>query len=137
MKPTILTEPSLLVPAHVAAWLGLLVDAVKTEARRDRLILPTDVVETLDKLRLLGDECRQGKATKHGAASPPSPPASWTSVELTSDILDISTQAVTGLCRRHTLHAEQQDDRSWRVCRESATARLAGATCQHTNQENP
>ncbi len=60
MKPTIITEPSLLVPAHVAAWLGPLAVLVENEAQRDRLTIPADVVEALDKLRLLGDTHRQG-----------------------------------------------------------------------------
>jgi hypothetical protein len=135
MHPTVISEPSLLVPAHVAATLGPLITAVMNEARRDRLDLPADVVETLDKIQLVGDAYRNRVTPTKGAVAPePFDPPSWTAVKDASDILKISPQAVTGLCRSGSLHAEQ-DGRLWRVCSESVTTRRVGTTCQHTTQE--
>jgi hypothetical protein len=135
MRPTVVSEPSLLVPGRVARWLAPLVDAVEREAQRDRLTLPADVQETCDKLRLLGDAYRNRVTPTKGAVAPePFDPPSWTAVKDASDILKISPQAVTGLCRSGSLHAEQ-DGRLWRVCSESVTTRRVGATCQHTTQE--
>jgi hypothetical protein len=134
VRPAIISEPVLLVPAHVTAWLGLLTEAATREARRDSVTLPPDVVETLDKMRLMGDEWRQNTRTVPGVPLRDSPRAvviESVSVKDATKLLGIKERGVRALCHRGTLHAEQRGNHSWRICTDSVTARLIGEKCKH------
>ena len=134
MKPTLITEPSLLVPARVAAWLGPLVDCVQNEAQRDRLTVPPDVVEALDKLRLLGDAHRQGKANVPQGVPMGDKPRALVrlSTKEVAAILGTKRRNVTALLERGLLSGEKNDSNKWRVDSESVAARLKKMTQEKT-----
>ena len=138
MKPTIITEPSLLVPAHVAAWLGPLAVLVENEAQRDRLTIPADVVEALDKLRLLGDTHRQGlsrvpQGVPRGDTSCADVVKSL-SVKETANILMTKERNVRALLSRGSLAGERVGN-AWRVDAASVATRVEHAA--QTTQEKP
>ena len=141
MRPTIIDEPCIIASARVAAWLGLFrVPAmVKAEAHRDRLDMPAEVAEYLAKLDQFGEAYRiRRNADETQSVSLVDAERSvvrkveWITAKEAAALLSVRTsQAVTGRCRRGTLHAKQLSNRSWRVCRESAIASKGKNPCSH------
>ena len=67
MKPTVITEPSVIWPAHVCAWLSRALALGIAELRRDHVILPADAIETADKVGLLGDAWTRSRVVANAA----------------------------------------------------------------------
>jgi excisionase family DNA binding protein len=126
MKPTIIGEPSVIVPGHVCASLGPVIARVLADLRRDHVTLDPDSQEAIDKLRLVG----AAWANQHlppdlpSIDTRPSAPVQWISVIETASQLGRTTRAVTDLLIRGSLRGEKVG-RTWRVDATSVSARKA------------
>jgi helix-turn-helix protein len=135
-RPVSLPAPGVYVPADVASVIAPTLERALEHDRAIGVRVHPDTAEAIERLALLGDAYRNRHSsevspTVSSVDSAPSVAVEWLSTADAADLLGpISPQAVTGLCRRGSLHAEQ-DGRTWRVCRASVVARPEGDTCRH------
>jgi hypothetical protein len=140
-RPLTVTSPGAFIPADVASVVAPILERAMARERSIGVRIHPDVVETIERLTLLGDHYRNRRKSdeNRGDAAPfvevslgmgegSSP--SWITAADAAALAHRTPQAVTGRCRRGSLHAEQ-DGRTWRVCQESVTALLEGKTCRH------
>ena len=134
-RPVVIQGAGLFISADVAADLGPVLMQYLEWARRDCREMNSDTVETVEKIDLLGNWWRS-KSVANVAPDVASfgkgdcEEVEFLTVKATSDILNISHQAVTGLLARGSLHGVQKG-RTWQVCAESVTSRKGGLKCPH------
>jgi hypothetical protein len=134
VKPTFIAGPGLFVPADVAEVIGPVLKRELARAIRGHERASEDVVETIERLVLVGEAWanRVAKVAEEVAdLDPPRcDPFESISVKQSSDELAVSEAAVKGLIKRKTLHAVKAG-RSWRVCVADVEARKVNARCPH------
>ena len=132
-RPVVIQGAGLFISADVAADLGPVLMQYLEWARRDCREMNPDTVETVEKIDLLGNWWRS-KSVANVAANVATfgegdcEEVEFLTVKATSDILNISHQAVTGLLARGSLHGELVG-RTWRVSAASVKSRKAGSPC--------
>lgn len=134
-KPVAVSSPGIIVPPDVAAVIAPSLQRELVRAHSVGASVHPDVAETIERIALLGDAYRNRRKTNETPNLSPLDSGhfdelEWTTAKDAAALLDRTPQAVTGRCRRGSLHA-MKDGRTWRVCHQSITASLEGKTCRH------
>lgn len=129
-RPVVISGAGLFVPADVAAELGPVLAHFLELARRDYRKVNPDVVETVEKIDLLGNWWRNKNLPSNlpSVDTPCSDPVQWITVKTAAEELSKTPRAVTGLLTRGSLHGELVG-RTWRVSAASVKSRKAGSPC--------
>jgi hypothetical protein len=133
MRPIPVESRGLFVPEDVAAALAPILGRALRDARRNGATVHPDVVETIERLGVLGNRHRGVVHVADHVATVDSLSCDdfdSISVKQAANSLEVSGSAVTGSLRRGSLHGEKVG-RAWRVCALDVDARQRGERCPH------
>jgi hypothetical protein len=132
-----ITEPGVFLSAKVCAAIRHPLQRDLRAALREQAVVAPEIADAIALVDNVGAwwearhvavatstvDTRRCEAVEWGAMT----------VSATSAELKITPQAVKGLIKRGTIHAEKVDG-SWRICSQSVTTRLKGKKCEHMTE---